>query len=160
MGGGILNTTPAIGPGSHPLVANCIFWGNLDGAGTNRDESAQIRDASGSNSTVTYSIIQRLDSFAGIGNLDLDPMFVNAWGADRIPGTEDDDLRLATGSPAIDAGDNLAVLSDFADLDGDGNTSEPTPFDLDGNPRFVDDPATMHPGNAPIVDIGAYEFQE
>ncbi len=33
--------------------------------------------------------------------------------------------------------------------------------DLDGNPRFVDDPATDDTGNGepPIVDMGAYEFQ-
>ncbi len=33
--------------------------------------------------------------------------------------------------------------------------------DLDGNPRFVDDPDTADTGNGapPIVDMGAYEFQ-
>ncbi len=33
--------------------------------------------------------------------------------------------------------------------------------DLDGNPRFVDDPDTKDTGNGdpPIVDMGAYEFQ-
>ncbi len=35
--------------------------------------------------------------------------------------------------------------------------------DLDGNPRFVDDPCTDDTGNpgapGPIVDMGAYEFQ-
>ncbi len=36
-----------------------------------------------------------------------------------------------------------------------------TPFDLDGNPRFVADPADFDPGcGVPaIVDMGAYEFQ-
>ncbi len=36
-----------------------------------------------------------------------------------------------------------------------------TTTDLDGNPRFVDDPDTPDTGfgNPPIVDMGAYEFQ-
>ena len=57
-------------------------------------------------------------------------------------------MRLSPGSACIDAGDNGAVPK--------GVTS-----DLDGNPRFVDDPATKDSGNGtqPIVDMGAYEFQ-
>jgi hypothetical protein len=33
--------------------------------------------------------------------------------------------------------------------------------DLDGNPRFVDDPFAEDagPGTPPVVDIGAYEYQ-
>ena len=57
--------------------------------------------------------------------------------------------------PVIDAAANAAVPSDTSDLDGDGDTDEPSPFDLDGNPRFVDGD-----GNSTIVvDMGAYEFQ-
>ncbi|MFQ5463682.1 MAG: IPTL-CTERM sorting domain-containing protein [Phycisphaerae bacterium] len=81
---------------------------------------------------------------------------------DGIPGTADDDLRLLSGSPCIDAANNAAVPPDVPDLDGDGGTFEPLPFDLDGNPRFVDDPETVDTGigTPPIVDMGAYEFQE
>ncbi len=54
------------------------------------------------------------------------------------------------GSPCIDAGDNTAVPLEIT-------------TDLDGNPRFVDDPATDDTGNpgapGPIVDMGAYAFQ-
>ena len=73
------------------------------------------------------------------------------------------DYRLGSGSPCIDAGNNSAIPADVADLDGDGDTTEPTPYDLDGNARRVDDPATDCPqpgascGTAPIVDMGAYE---
>jgi hypothetical protein len=58
------------------------------------------------------------------------------------------DYRLTTASPCIDAGDNTAVP--------DGIET-----DLDGNPRFVDDPDTDDTGNGepPIVDMGSYEFQ-
>ena len=53
---------------------------------------------------------------------------------------------MRSGSPAIDAGDNTAVT---------------VLTDLDGRPRFVDDPNTLDTGNGmpPIVDMGAYEFQ-
>ena len=56
--------------------------------------------------------------------------------------------------------------ADTADLDNDGDTAERTPFDLAGDPRFVDDPDTPDTGVAAdlpdypeIVDMGAYEFQ-
>jgi hypothetical protein len=52
------------------------------------------------------------------------------------------------------------VPADTSDLDGDGNSVEPTPFDLNGFPRFIDDLCTGDSGNGtpPIVDMGAYEF--
>jgi len=86
--------------------------------------------------SVRYSCIQDFTG-GGIGNISDDPMFVN-------PGVN---YRLLPGSPCIDAGDNTAVPS--------GITT-----DLDGNPRFIDDPRTIDTGrgNPPIVDMGAYEF--
>lgn len=52
------------------------------------------------------------------------------------------------GSPAIDAGSNAAVAADIE-------------TDLVGQPRFTDDPDTPDTGegSAPVVDIGAIEFQ-
>ena len=62
----------------------------------------------------------------------------------------------------IDAGDNtnyLLVL-DEADLDGDGNRSEPIPVDFDGAGRYVESPpANTGLGTPPIVDMGAFENQ-
>jgi len=57
------------------------------------------------------------------------------------------DYHLKADSPCIDAGDNSAVPG--------GVTT-----DLDGGPRFVDDPLVPDEGNGtpPIVDLGAYEF--
>jgi hypothetical protein len=84
---------------------------------------------------VQYSIVQ--GGFAGTGNLNSDPLFVNAAAAD---------FHLAAGSPAIDSG--YAFL-----VPGDQNT------DLDGLPRFQDDPAVTNTG-APFptyLDRGAYE---
>jgi len=70
------------------------------------------------------------------------------------------ELQLLPGSPCIDAGDNNSVPADRTDLDGDGNTVEPTPWALDAGLRFVDDVVTADRGNGmpPIVDMGAYEF--
>jgi Viral BACON domain len=98
----------------------------------------------------------------GAGCIDADPLFVDPDGPDDDPLTwHDNDYQLSPGSPCIDAGDNTAVSTDEFDLDGDGDTTEPIPFDLDGNPRFIDDPDTVDTGNGtpPIVDMGAYEFQ-
>lgn len=76
-----------------------------------------------------------LPGFAGVnGNLDQPPGFVG-------PG----DYHLDAGSPAIDAGDNS-----YGSLE-----------DLDLNPRPLDDAgvADTGTGTAPIIDMGAYEYQ-
>jgi hypothetical protein len=83
----------------------------------------------------------------GGGNIAADPQFVDPDGTDNTPGTADDNLRLLATSPALDAGNNADLPADTADLDGDGDTSEPLPLDLDGGPRIVNG----------IVDMGAYE---
>jgi hypothetical protein len=100
------------------------------------------------------------------GNIAADPMFAQPPdpGPDDQWGTPDDDfgdLRLSSGSPCIDAGDNAAVPADTIDSDGDGDTSEPLPLDLGGWPRFVDHPLAPDTGSGtpPIVDMGAYEYQ-
>lgn len=56
---------------------------------------------------------------------------------------------LLPGSPALNAGNNGNIEQDIADLDGDGNDTEPIPFDQRGTgfPRVLDG----------TVDIGAFE---
>ena len=144
-------------------INNCILWANsADGA---TDEAAQISLYLGGTVSVNYSCVMGLTGdLGGTGNISADPLFVDPLGDDGIAGTQDDDLRLSPGSPCIDAADNDAAPADQVDLDGDGDTTEPIPFDLDGNPRFVDDAATEDTGNPggpgpPIIDMGPYEFQ-
>lgn len=92
-------------------------------------------------------------------NMDVDPGFVDALGADGVLGTLDDDYRLRSDSSCIDAGDNTRLPMDWADLDGDGVLLDMLPFDLDLNPRrhdVVEAPDTGF-GEVPLVDLGAYE---
>jgi hypothetical protein len=130
-GGGYSQTGPGTG-----TLRNCILWGDSP------DEIVVLEGAV----DVTYSDIQ--GGWPGTGNIDADPLFVDPDGPDNIPGNEDDDLRLAAGSPCIDSGDNTALPADEPDLDTDGDTTEPIPVDLDGNPRITGD----------AVDMGAYEY--
>jgi hypothetical protein len=130
-------------------LVNCTFVGNEAPEGGTSCVYAD-EDMSISNSifrgtppficgdgSVTYCSIQ--GGYPGEGNIDADPMFVDAGAGD---------LRLLPGSPCIDAGDNSAV-------------PEWLRLDIGGLERFVDDPATKDTGKgvAPIVDMGAHEFQ-
>ncbi len=112
------------------VIANSIIYGNTALGSPNQFYLG------GPAPGVTYSNIE--GGFAGTGNIDADPLFADPGGGD---------FHITSGSPCIDAADNDAVPA--------GITT-----DLDGNPRFVDDPATPDTGNgtAPIVDIGCYEL--
>ncbi len=127
-------------------LANCIIWGN---------SPEQIFNGPGPVLAVTYSDVQ--GGWPGAGNIDADPQFAD-------PGNGD--YRPSPGSPCVDAGNDAEIPADSLDLDGDGDTAEPTPFDLDENPRAVEDPDTPdcqqvpgQCGQLPVVDMGAYEYQ-
>jgi uncharacterized repeat protein (TIGR01451 family) len=143
-GGGMCNDR------SNPTLSNCILWGNT---AFSDSQIAQIAISA----TINYSLVE--GGYSGTGNLDADPQFVDADGPDDIVGTLDDNLRLLPTSPAVDAGDNTAVPTDTLDLDSDSIFTEPLPFDLDGNPRFIGIRFRPGIGNGtpPIVDLGAYE---
>lgn len=151
-------------------IQNCCLWGNYATVGP------ELTLTDFTDATVAYSDIQDGVSSVccdnsstlewGNGNIDADPIFVDPDGPDNDPNTwEDNDYHLSAGSPCIDAADNTAVPLDTLDLDNDGDIDERTPFDLDGNPRFVQDPLTPDTGVADppyyryVVDMGAYEFQ-
>lgn len=125
VGGGAIRNTQS----SSPILTNTILWGNTPAP-------EPISNDLSSTIAVTNSIVQ--GGYTGEGNLDLDPLFMDAGVGD---------LRLQSTSPAIDAGDNSALPADTHDLDGDGDTGEPIPFDLAGNPRIY----------SSDVDLGAYE---
>jgi len=83
----------------------------------------------------------------GSGNIDTDPLFVENgfWGMDEV--WNDGDYQLQESSLCIDQGDNLLLPKDIEDLDGDSDTSETLPVDVNDTDRIKND----------IVDMGAYE---
>ena len=124
-------------------LENCILWQNFDQDGTGL--SAQIHTLEFL-PLINFCCVQGWTaSWGGMGNIGDDPLFVDM---DPYPGVQGD-LRLSSGSPCIDAGDNNAVPVEVT-------------VDLDGNPRFTDDPSTPDTGDGtpPIVDMGAYEFRD
>ena len=143
--------------GGMPALANCTVTGNSASAGTaavllSLEPYATIRNCilwgdapqeilvapgEGDYTQVSYSDIA--GGWSGAGNISSNPLLVNVSGHD---------FSTASGSPCIDSGDNTAVPPGVI-------------VDLPGNPRFVDDPATLDQGAGPppIVDMGAYELQ-
>jgi hypothetical protein len=117
-------------------IYNNIFNSNTIGGGGGQD----IYVASNNNGPVTAKYNNIEDLFVtdpGVlteeFNIDVDPLL-------------DAQYMLSAGSSCIDAGNNT-VMGEI--------------LDLAGNDRFVDDPDTADTGvgTAPIVDMGAYEFQ-
>ena len=144
---------------SNPTLTNCTFAGNSAVKGRALycdsyqqqhpsdvkmancilwDDGNEVWNNDGSTIMITYSDVQ--GGWPGDGNINADPLLVDPPGGD---------LHLAAGSPGIDAGDNVSVPSSVL-------------TDLDGRPRFWDDPDTPDTGNPdgihPIVDMGPYEF--
>jgi Right handed beta helix region len=143
--------------GGTTTVQNCTFIAN-DGYGLYLESG----DASVTNSILWYdsgeifgsatvSFSNVMYGYAGMGNIDAEPMLANPWSSD---------YRLQPGSPCIDAGSNYDVPADDCDLDGDGDTAEYLPLDFMGLSRQVDDPNTADTGWGvpPLVDMGACEF--
>ena len=141
---------------SHNIIWNSIVWDNIYIFDDIPDEFGPIGLCIDDSSTleVYYSDIDQ-DGFAGTdGNISQNPMFINSgWDDNGTPDPSDDvwvggDYRLQQDSPCINTGNNSALPPDTTDLDNDGDTTEPIPFDLDGKLRIIDS----------IVDMGAYEY--
>jgi parallel beta-helix repeat protein len=144
VGGGVFSI------GGNPTLTNCILAGNTAINGP------EIGLWNGATATVRYSNVQ-----GGSASVDVDAGSTLVWGEGNINVNPllRPDHRPQPGSPCIDSGDNAAVPADTLDLDGDGDTAEPIPFDLAGNSRFLNDSCATDSGNgiAPIVDMGAFE---
>ena len=139
-GGGMYNDNS-----SSPDVRNSILWNN-QADGVTGTITATIYNNS-SSITLTHSLVQgSLPGGSWIGgsyvdagdNIDEDPLFILPINPSTAPNTTGN-LRLQTGSPAIDTGDNTFVIG--------------VPTDLDGEARLKDGDGD---GTA-TVDMGAYE---
>ena len=122
-------------------LRSSILWENGD----------ELLDETSGGLDVSHALVS--GGFAGgTAIIDADPLFLRSPspGPDALWGTSDDDygdLRLQTSSPALEAGDSAHLLPDTGDLDEDGDTAEPVPFDLASGPRVV----------GTTLDLGAYE---
>jgi parallel beta-helix repeat protein len=94
---------------STPTLTNCILWGDT------APVSSEIYNDSTGQPIVDYSDIQ--GGYAGTGNINADPLFVNAAAGN---------LQLQPTSPCINVGSNAAI-------NATGVTT-----DLAGNPRIID----------------------
>lgn len=172
-GGVFIN--PANGPLPERIgwFRNCTLVHNQTSTG---DGGAIVGKAFVNNSILVNNVPAQLQGAAdvdfscitggwpGQSNIDADPLFVDPLGPDGVAGTSDDILRLESGSPCVDAGDNNHVPKDNVDIDFDGDYTEPIPLDIERNPRFRNDPYTANTGipsipNLQIVDMGAFEHQ-
>jgi len=149
-GGGMCNEGT-----STPTIHNSILWGN-----TSKIRGDQVLNLdSESIPGISHSLVEGSVASGGgwdkdivedLGsNIDSNPLFVDADGADDIAGTLDDNLGPRIGSPARDKGDNQQLPPDRQDLNGDKDIAETIPFDIKGNPRIF----------SKIVDLGAFEGQ-
>jgi hypothetical protein len=130
-------------PNCSPVLANCIVWGNTDG-----NEISESEQIYGGTRSIRHCCIQAWSGkLGGVGNFGNNPLFIDPNGPDGKIGTEDDDFRLSSDSPCINAGDNSTFPADASDLDGDGDTDELIPFDIEGKARVLNG----------TIDIGAYE---
>ncbi|HRX85230.1 MAG TPA: hypothetical protein P5572_09460, partial [Phycisphaerae bacterium] len=125
-------------------VRNSILWGNTSKIANTEELYRDGNHAGGGVLTVDTTLIKNLTAgyaALGTGNIGGDPSFVSADGGN---------LRLKSNSLAIDLGNSLI------DVDPYTNGSQPLPdFDLAGKARI----AVGTPGNDPVVDMGAYEYQ-
>ena len=101
------------------FLTNSIVWGNTDMTGDG--EGAQVSLDKEDGLEINYSCIQGwTGNLGGFGNIGDDPLFVDPAGPDGIPGTLDDDLHLADGSPCVNRADFYAGFEvGFVDIDGE-----------------------------------------
>ena len=151
--GGVIRTICTFTVEDPAVVRNAIMWNNDATLGTAASVGINTAlDVAYSNVEGGLSaLVQNGGTLIfGDGNIDVDPVFVDPDGPDDDPSTTaDNDYRIGAGSGVIDAGANPPTESL-------GVTT-----DLGGAARFFDDADTPDTGvgPAPIVDMGAHEFQ-
>lgn len=143
-----------VATGTPVELVGCIFWGNVNIGGVS-GLRAQIDAQSGA--VANYCCIQDYeDAWGGRGNIDRDPLFVDADGPDDVAGTEDDDWHLSPASPCVDRGDPVAGNLPVVDVDGEARVqfcrtdmgADESPFYRDCNGNRVPDACDISQGTA------------
>lgn len=126
-------------------IQNCVVWANT---GTNPELNGGYKVQVGGSFSASYSCIQDIFDPPAPGEDPIDPENLPGCTAANPLFSGPSDAHLAPGSPCIDAGYD-AWVPDGVEID------------LDGEPRFVDDPDApdVGLGDAPLVDMGCFERQ-
>ena len=142
-----------VGAGAVAEVGNSVLSENSDSAGLG--QSSQVYAPATGTVSLSHCLVSGwTGSLGGAGNFGGDPLFVDAAGPDANLGTEDDNYRLLAASPCVDSGDAALLPPDATDLDGDSDTGEPVPVDLDRVVRTLDGDFD----GIERTDVGAYEY--
>jgi len=152
---------------AEPFLVNCVLYDNSSGCVGNGIYCYQFSDA-----VITNCILVGSDVIYAAGssvpevtyscltqpgyenpywhNIYADPLWVDPAAGD---------FHIQAASPCIDAGNSYALPPDIADLDGDGDVSEPLSLDFYGNDRCSDNPEVPDTGqgNPDVVDVGLHE---
>lgn len=115
------------------VVRNSILWNNTSTVAGSPEIYNNATIARTTN--VKHSNVK--GGWSGAGNINADPLFTS---------TSLNDFMLQSSSPCAGLGQRAELPPDVADLDWDGNTTEPTPVDLGHSSR----------GNGTSVDMGAF----
>ena len=115
------------------VIRNSILWNNVCAKYASPEVFNRFEAT-----MVTHSDVA--GGWPGEGNIDVAPLFVNS---------STYDYQIQSVSPCRDAGCSSEIPANEANLNWDGNTTQPLPHDLNGMPRI----------NQSDVDMGAYEHQ-
>ncbi|BAY23309.1 polymorphic membrane protein [Calothrix sp. NIES-2100] len=127
-------------------LKNTIVAGNF----RNYNNQVTSSDIQGTVNGNNYNLIGSLDGASGTIGTGTDIVNPNpGLGPLQNNGGLTLTHALLPGSPAINVGNSALIPADTQDLDGDGNTTEPIPYDQRGLTRVV----------GSKVDIGAFEVQ-
>lgn len=127
---------------ANTTLHNTLFWDNGSNNAIGDFETSV---------TASHSLVQFRPGGVD-GNLNgSDP--ANTPQVVRLPNLNSEDfgdLRHLATSPTIGQGSNALLPADEFDINDNGNTTEPLPLDLDGNPRVI----------GGTVDLGPFEYDE
>jgi len=90
-------------------MRNTIMWDNVNGG---------IHEA-GSSGATTVIYCDWQGGYAGTGNINVNPLFIDGNGADNAYGTADDNFGLPGNSPCVNTGDPAGTYPDFDLLHSD-----------------------------------------